>query len=73
VPKKTLRKISDSKVRIFKIVNRRGYAALCLNNLTEGSTPNLAYQRMRKALKRSGLELPMLSSGEAKRRVISRI
>lgn len=73
MPKKVLRKISSIKVRIFRIINRRGYAAICLNNLTEGSTPNQAYQRMQKALKRSGYELPALSSNGAKRCVVSRI
>ncbi|MFH1062685.1 MAG: hypothetical protein V1747_07365 [Candidatus Omnitrophota bacterium] len=54
---KTLKKISHKAVKIFKIANRKGYGAVCLNNLTEGSTPNQTYQRMRKAVKRSGYEL----------------
>ncbi len=40
------------KIRIFKIKNRRGYAALCDNNLTEGKTPSQVKERMLKALKR---------------------
>lgn len=36
--KTNLKKISVSKVKIFKINNRKGYAAVCLNNLTEGNT-----------------------------------
>lgn len=71
--KKLLRKISPLKVKIFKIANRRGYAALCLNNLTEGSTAYQAYSRMIKALKRSGYELPAQTSIGVKRRIVSRI
>ena len=50
-----LKKISVSKIKIFKIKNRRGYAAICLNNLTEGGTTYQAYDRMLKALKRKGI------------------
>ncbi len=71
--KKPLRKISPMKVRIFKIANRRGYAAVSLNNLTEGTTANQAYQRMIKALKRHGYELPVLTQDRVKKRVVSRI
>ncbi|MCB9800067.1 MAG: hypothetical protein H6757_04855 [Candidatus Omnitrophica bacterium] len=52
--KKTLHKLSSSKVQIFKIKNRRGYAAVCMNNLTEGNTPVQAFERMVKAVKRAG-------------------
>ena len=41
-----------AKIKVFKIRNRRGYAALCCNNITEGSTPCEARDRMEKALKR---------------------
>ncbi|MFH1093479.1 MAG: hypothetical protein V1739_04895 [Candidatus Omnitrophota bacterium] len=71
--KKPLRKISPMQVRIFKIVNRRGYAAISLNNLTEGTTANQAYGRMIKALKRHGYELPVLVQDIVKKRVVSRI
>jgi len=54
---KTLRKLSSSKVKIFKIKNRRGYAAICLNNLTEGNSPVQAFFRMSKAVKRAGFVL----------------
>lgn len=40
------------EIKIFKITNRKGYAALCLNNLTEGKTPEQAKKRMMKALKK---------------------
>ncbi|MFH1519959.1 MAG: hypothetical protein ABIE75_05275 [Candidatus Omnitrophota bacterium] len=53
--KVNLKKISVNKIKIFKIKNRKGYAALCLNNLTEGRTTYQAYDRMLKALKRKGL------------------
>ena len=54
---KTLRKLRASKVNIFKLKNRRGYAALCMNNLTEGRTPVQAFMRMVKAVKRAGYTL----------------
>lgn len=56
--KKNYRKISKSQVKVFKIKNRRGYAATCMNNLTEGSTVPQALYRMNKALRRKcGCEL----------------
>jgi len=54
---KTLKKLKSSKVAIFKIKNRRGYAALCMKNLTEGRTPVQAFYRMAKAVKRWGYRL----------------
>ena len=54
---KTYKKLSSSKVTIFKIKNRRGFAAISLNNLTEGNTPVQAFARMAKAVKRLGFEL----------------
>ncbi|MBN2057824.1 MAG: hypothetical protein JW782_03405 [Candidatus Saganbacteria bacterium] len=45
-------KLPRSKVKIFKMRNRAGYAALYQNNLTEGRTPNVAYERMLKAVRR---------------------
>ncbi len=54
---KTYKKLSSSKVTIFKIKNRRGFAAVSLNNLTEGNTPVQAFARMAKAVKRLGFEL----------------
>ena len=55
--KKKLRKLSRGKVSIFKIKNRRGFAAICMSNLTEGRTPAQALARMAKAVKRLGYEL----------------
>lgn len=46
-------KIGHIKVDIFKIKNRRGYAAVCFDHLTEGNTAKIAYQRMVKALRRT--------------------
>ena len=40
------------KIKVFKMKNRRGFAALCCNHLTEGKTPVQARERMKKALKR---------------------
>ena len=57
VTKKPLRKIFSGKVKIFKLQNRRGYAAICMGNLTEGRSPVQAFYRMVKAVKRSGYAL----------------
>jgi len=48
-----LDKIGHLKVEIFKIRNRTGFAAVCFEHLTEGRTPQEAYERMVKALRRS--------------------
>jgi len=64
--KKTLKSMPKSKVRIFKIANRRGYAALCFQNLTEGTTPYMTYRRMQKAVKRLGVCLPDIEVAAAK-------
>lgn len=52
-----LQKISSKTVSVFKLKNRRGFAALCRNHLTEGRSPVQAFERMVKAVKRSGFEL----------------
>lgn len=46
-------KIGHLKVSIFKIKNRKGYAAICFDHLTEGKTQQEAYGRMVKALRRT--------------------
>ncbi len=51
---KSLRKINPGKIKVFKIQNRRGYAAICFDNLTEGRTVDQALQRMARPLKRQG-------------------
>jgi hypothetical protein len=66
VGKKALKPIPKSKVKIFKIANRRGFAALCMLNLTEGSSPFKAYCRMQKAVKRMGVMLPDIMVDGAK-------
>ncbi|MDD5561062.1 MAG: hypothetical protein PHT50_02900 [Candidatus Omnitrophica bacterium] len=48
-----IEKIGHLKVQIFKIKNRRGYAAVCFDHLTEGKSAQEAYARMVKALRRS--------------------
>ncbi len=48
-----LNKIGHLQVEIFKIKNRAGFAAICCEHLTEGTTAQEAYQRMVKALRRS--------------------
>lgn len=45
-------RIGGKTVKTFKIKNRRGYAALCSNHLTEGRTSAQACSRMVKALRR---------------------
>lgn len=45
-------KIAGKQAKTFKIKNRRGYAVLCDNHLTEGNTSGQALARMEKALKR---------------------
>ena len=50
-------KIGRSKIKTFKIKNRRGYAAIYANNLTEGRTTEQAIARMAKALRRIKIEL----------------
>jgi hypothetical protein len=42
-----------NKISVFKITNRRGYAAICRNHLTEGKSKPEALARMAKALKRT--------------------
>ena len=45
-------KIGKMNIKIFKMKNRRGYAAVCNGCLTEGSTKIQAYERMEKAIRR---------------------
>ena len=66
-----MKKLACQKVKMFKIKNRKGYACICQDNLTEGKTPYQAYLRMAKAQKRSGLILQEIDSGRAKRLVKS--
>ena len=44
--------MTKRRAKIFKIKNRKGYAAICSNHLTEGRTPDQALARMEKALRR---------------------
>ncbi len=46
-------KIGEKSVKIFNIKNRAGFAALCDDHLTEGKTPEEAYDRMVKAINRT--------------------
>ena len=52
-----LRKLSSGKVTVLKLRNRKGYAAICFNNLTEGRTPQQAFDRLHHPLRRMGFEL----------------
>ena len=54
---KQLKKVSARSIQIFKIKNRRGYAGMFQNHLTEGKSPAEVLARMAKALRRSGFEL----------------
>jgi len=51
--KESFVKIGKKNVTMFKIRNRRGYAAVCAGHLTEGSTRPQALARMAKALRRT--------------------
>ncbi len=44
--------MEGENIKIFKIKNRKGYAAICRDHLTEGRTSREAYDRMAKALRR---------------------
>jgi len=46
-------KIGRKRVSVFKMKNRQGYAALCDEHLTEGSSAVQALDRMEKALART--------------------
>ena len=54
---KPLKKLSRRQVQVFKVKNRRSYAAICMNNLCEGSTPEQAVRRLYHPLRRMGYEL----------------
>ena len=56
--KKVLRKLGLGSVVVFKIANRKGYATIARNNLTEGRSIPQAYSRLIKACRRKGYELP---------------
>lgn len=45
--------VDARRLKIFKIKNRRGYACIFQNHLTEGKTIVETYDRMIKALRRS--------------------
>ena len=44
--------IGDKPVKVFKMRNRSGYAAICEDCITEGSTQEQAFDRMVKAINR---------------------
>ena len=56
--KRVLRKLGVGAVTLFKLANRRGFAAIARNNLTEGRSSAQAYSRLVKACRRRGYELP---------------
>jgi hypothetical protein len=45
--------MAQSKITVFKIKNRSGFAAICQEHLTEGKSSQEAIDRMLKALKRT--------------------
>ena len=45
-------KVAGKQVKMFKMKNRKGYAAICCGCLTEGKTTNQAFERMEKAMRR---------------------
>lgn len=52
-----LKKMPAAKVKVFKVRNRRSYAAICMDNLCEGTTPKQAVRRLYHPLRRMGYEL----------------
>ena len=56
--RRVLKKLGLRDVTVFRIANRRGYAAIARNNLTEGRSIPQAYARLVKACRRRGYELP---------------
>ena len=48
--------ISQRDIKVFKIKNRSGYAAICDDHLTEGKSEAEALDRMTKALNRTSRE-----------------
>ena len=59
-----LKKLGMSSVKLFRIANRKGYAATAKNHLTEGRTVYEAYSRLVKACRRSGYQLPAKAAGQ---------
>ncbi|MDD4954887.1 MAG: hypothetical protein PHP17_02475 [Candidatus Omnitrophica bacterium] len=49
--------IDARRLKMFKIKNRRGYACIFSNHLTEGKSVVEAYDRMLKALRRSKIQV----------------
>lgn len=47
-------RIEGKQVTVFRIKNRRGFAAVCDGHLTEGDSETQACARMAKALRRTG-------------------
>ena len=52
-------KLNVKQVVAFKIANRRGYATIVRNILTEGRSIPQAYSRLMKAARSRGFELPV--------------
>ena len=50
--------VTARQLVVFKIKNRRGYAAICLHHLTEGRTAAQAVARLVHPLRRVGRSLP---------------
>lgn len=46
-------KIRNRQVKVFRIKNRKGYAAVCSDHLAEGGTASQALDRLEKALRRT--------------------
>ena len=59
-----LKKLGLRDVTIFRIANRKGFATIAKNNLTEGRTVYQAYSRLVKACRRNGYELPIKKAPE---------
>ena len=55
---RVLRKMGLRDITVFKLANRRGFAAIARNCLTEGRTAAQACGRLAKACRRRGYALP---------------
>ena len=55
---RALKKLGLRDITVFKLANRRGFAAIARNCLTEGRSEAHACSRLAKACRRRGFALP---------------
>ena len=64
-----MKKVPARKVWIFKVRNRKSFAAIFEHHLCEGTTPGTAYRRVAKASRRHGYLLEEVDAERARRLV----